>query len=237
MKESLDTPYVPDSSSSSSSSSPDPDHPAHRSQLFKRPPRFKQQRPRDLLDFREDCELKGSEGSSSHGTSSLPFASATRRSAHDTHYQLNNKQRQGALKGNRFGNTYSTRQESADQQPHATTETMLSAPNSASESDAPVRTSATQTPTSPQANHRSELGKANSPKQTGPRSAREASEGTPSMGSSFSDIDGMQDRKMLQVLGLTNADASISQSALEEALLSNMQHGRMSTLSRMSRYL
>lgn len=33
---------------------------------------------------------------------------------------------------------------------------------------------------------------------------------------------------------LTFADASISQSALEEALLSNMQHGRMSTLSRMS---
>jgi hypothetical protein len=36
---------------------------------------------------------------------------------------------------------------------------------------------------------------------------------------------------------LTPADAGISQSALEEALLSNMQHGRMSTLSRMSRYL
>jgi hypothetical protein len=36
---------------------------------------------------------------------------------------------------------------------------------------------------------------------------------------------------------LTFLDAGISQSALEEALLSNMQHGRMSTLSRMSRYL
>jgi len=36
---------------------------------------------------------------------------------------------------------------------------------------------------------------------------------------------------------LTVSDAGISQSALEEALLSNMQHGRMSTLSRMSRFI
>ncbi|KAF3019643.1 Autophagy protein 29 [Penicillium rubens] len=58
-------------------------------------------------------------------------------------------------------------------------------------------------------------------------SGREASDGTPSMGSSFSDLD----------------DASVTQSALEEALLSNMQHGgmasRMSTISHAlrSRYL
>ncbi|PYH68861.1 multidomain presynaptic cytomatrix related protein [Aspergillus vadensis CBS 113365] len=56
---------------------------------------------------------------------------------------------------------------------------------------------------------------------------REASDGTPSMGSSFSDLD----------------DASVTQSALEEALLSNIQHGgmasRMSTISQAirSRYL
>ncbi|KAJ5118955.1 hypothetical protein N7448_010663 [Penicillium atrosanguineum] len=58
-------------------------------------------------------------------------------------------------------------------------------------------------------------------------SGREASDGTPSMGSSFSDLD----------------DASVTQSALEEALASNMQHGgmasRMSTISQAlrSRYL
>ncbi|KAL4897538.1 hypothetical protein BDV59DRAFT_45970 [Aspergillus ambiguus] len=57
-------------------------------------------------------------------------------------------------------------------------------------------------------------------------SGRDASD-TPSMGSSFSDLD----------------DASVTQSALEEALLSNMQHGgmasRMSTISQAirSRYL
>lgn len=55
-----------------------------------------------------------------------------------------------------------------------------------------------------------------------PGSGREGSDGSPSMGSSFSDLD----------------DASVTQSALEEALLSNMQHGgsggvasRMSTIS------
>ncbi|KAE8410585.1 hypothetical protein BDV36DRAFT_302610 [Aspergillus pseudocaelatus] len=58
-------------------------------------------------------------------------------------------------------------------------------------------------------------------------SGRDASDGTPSMGSSYSDLD----------------DASVTQSALEEALLSNMQHGgmasRMSTISQAlrSRYL
>lgn len=64
-----------------------------------------------------------------------------------------------------------------------------------------------------------------SPKQR--RAAKEGSEGTPSMGSSFSDLD----------------DASVTQSALEEALANEMQHGgvasRMSTISQAlrSRYL
>ena len=48
---------------------------------------------------------------------------------------------------------------------------------------------------------------------------KEGSDGSPSMGSSFSDLD----------------DASVTQSALEEALLSNMQHGRDTGMaSRMS---
>lgn len=59
-------------------------------------------------------------------------------------------------------------------------------------------------------------------------SGRDISDGTPSMGSSFSDLDG---------------DTSVTQSMLEEALMSNMQHGgmasRMSTISQAlrSRYL
>ncbi|KAJ5632814.1 hypothetical protein N7490_009153 [Penicillium lividum] len=73
--------------------------------------------------------------------------------------------------------------------------------------------------------------RAGEPSRLSPRkshtSGRETSDGTPSMGSSFSDLD----------------DASVTQSALEEALMSNMQHGgmasRMSTISQAlrSRYL
>lgn len=64
-----------------------------------------------------------------------------------------------------------------------------------------------------------------SPRQR--RLAKEGSEGTPSMGSSFSDLD----------------DASVTQSALEEHLANEMTHGsmasRMSTISQAlrSRYL
>jgi hypothetical protein len=75
-------------------------------------------------------------------------------------------------------------------------------------------------------------------------SGREASDGTPSMGSSFSDLDGTspnpEDNGFLLI---NSSDASVTQSALEEALLSNMQHGgmasRMSTISQAlrSRYL
>ncbi|RAH42374.1 multidomain presynaptic cytomatrix related protein [Aspergillus brunneoviolaceus CBS 621.78] len=66
-----------------------------------------------------------------------------------------------------------------------------------------------------------------SPRRSIASAGRETSDGTPSMGSSFSDLD----------------DASVTQSALEEALMSNMQHGgmasRMSTFSQAlrSRYL
>lgn len=84
---------------------------------------------------------------------------------------------------------------------------------------------------------------------------REGSDGTPSMGSSFSDLDGApfpfpQQMNIICpcVRRFANyyiqpADASLTQSALEEALLSTMQRGgvasRMSTISQAlkSRYL
>ncbi|KAI7973274.1 hypothetical protein EIK77_004551 [Talaromyces pinophilus] len=75
-------------------------------------------------------------------------------------------------------------------------------------------------------------------------SANQSSEETPSMGSSFSDLDGsFPSSVLLKGVLLTVPDASVTQSALEEALLSNMQHGgmasRMSTISQAlrSRYL
>ncbi|CAI7578690.1 unnamed protein product [Penicillium glandicola] len=85
-------------------------------------------------------------------------------------------------------------------------------------------------------------GRQNSHKSTA--SGREASDGTPSMGSSFSDLDGMCPNPEDSGFQLIDrSDASVTQSALEEALLSNMQHGgmasRMSTISQAlrSRYL
>jgi hypothetical protein len=241
MKESTDDPHMPDSSSSSSSSSPDTDHPAHRSQLFKRPPRFKQQRPQDLSDFQEDAGVPGSEGSSSHDTSSLPFASSTRRSAitkhsQDTHYTTDSNQRQEMLPNNRFRNTHSSRQDSGDNQFHAIMgkEPLVIIP--ASERDVPVQLSAPRIPTPAQANYRAELGKPIVLSRRGQdRRKNRVRERLVWAAASATSMVG--EKKTMTSLGLTDIDASISQSALEEALLSNMQHGRMSTLSRMSRYL
>lgn len=50
--------------------------------------------------------------------------------------------------------------------------------------------SAAKSPMSPASDHRAALGRLGSPRRGGPRSRIEGSEGTPSMGSSFSDIDG-----------------------------------------------
>ncbi|KAL4975190.1 hypothetical protein BDW66DRAFT_74580 [Aspergillus desertorum] len=77
-------------------------------------------------------------------------------------------------------------------------------------------------------------------------SGRDISDGTPSMGSSFSDLDGLSIYSGYITFADTVppiGDTSVTQSMLEEALLSNMQHGgmasRMSTISQAlrSRYL
>ncbi|KAF1913589.1 hypothetical protein BDU57DRAFT_589235 [Ampelomyces quisqualis] len=208
-KNSPESPGNPSSTSSSSSSSSDIDHPVHRSQLFKRPPRFKQQPPRGLLTFEEGDGTHGIDDSGSHGGPTLPFASAARQTTNTNRPEHQN------LQPDRSTDAPPTREKSIDQQSRDTTETASSMTTSASESDAPVPNSSAKIPVSPPSNHRAELGRLGGARQKGPRSRKEGSEGTPSMGSSFSDID----------------DAGISQSALEEALLSNMQHGRMSSLS------
>ena len=195
LKDYIDSPDIPSSSSSSSSSSSDTDHPAHRSQLFKRPPRFKQQRQRDLSTFEEGDGGQDIDDSGSHGVPNLPFASTAQRHANtkyaqDTLFRTSSKPEQKAPLAERSRNAPPSRQRSIDQQSQATTETASSMTTSASESDAPVPSSATKNPMSPASNHRAELGRLGSPRQRGPRSRKEGSEGTPSMGSSFSDIDG-----------------------------------------------
>ncbi|KAF2273697.1 uncharacterized protein EI97DRAFT_480252 [Westerdykella ornata] len=200
------------SSSSSSSSESDMDGPAHRSQLFKRPPRFQKQKPRDLLSYDEEPEEGDDHDRSSDA--SLPFAQP---------------QRDVTLRGGGAPADKDAQSQTSDpprpsqndkgKQPATSRPDRLDASSSlaSSASDAPKP----QKPGPLSPKHRAEL-PGLSPRRAGTRAKKEGSEGTPSMGSSFSDLD----------------DASISQSALEEALLSNIHAGRMSTFSQLrSKYL
>ena len=71
-----------------------------------------------------------------------------------------------------------------------------------------------------------------SPSGKGKGTSQEGSDGTPSMGSSFSDLDGKSPRGF-QVVSTANAetDASVTQSALEEALASHMKGAASSRFS------
>jgi hypothetical protein len=194
LKDPVESPEEADASSSSSSSMSDTNHPAHRSQLYKRPPRFKQPRSRDLSTLGEGDGTHDVDHSGSHGTNSLPFASTARshggsRYAQDTLYQTTAKPEQMGLT-DRSRVARPVRQESIDQQSQVTTETASSLASSASASDAPNSESTAKSPMSPASNHRAGLAKLGSPRQRGPRSRKDGSEGTPSMGSSFSDLDG-----------------------------------------------
>lgn len=182
------SPEIPESSSSSSSSLSDADHPVHRSQLFKRPPRFQQKRPRDLATFDEGDGAQEFDESGSHETS-LPFASAARtqpsssKFAQDAQFRGSTKAEQKAVLPHRSRTDPPSRQKSIDVQ-SLTTETA----SSMTSSGGPP--SAAKSPMSPPLGHRAALGRLGSPRSGGPRSRKEGSEGTPSMGSSFSDIDG-----------------------------------------------
>jgi len=182
------SPDIPDSSSSSSSSLSDTDHPAHRSQLFKRPPRFQQKKPRELSTFEEGDGTQEIDDSGSHETS-LPFATVKTRPsnskyAQDSRFRASSSKEQKVLQPARARNAPPVRQTSMDVQSIATTETA----SSMTSSGGPP--SAAKSPMSPASDHRAALGRLGSPRRGGLRSRKEGSEGTPSMGSSFSEIDG-----------------------------------------------
>ncbi|KAF2477303.1 uncharacterized protein BDR25DRAFT_300277 [Lindgomyces ingoldianus] len=226
----LEDPGIIESTSPSSSGSESgSEDPIHRSQLFKRPPRFRAQRPREhLAPVNEPYE--GDEIEPSVNVS-LPFANVTSSRTNTSENAFKD-----VLNPPLFGRLRPTLSSTAQVSSKATglksgqptkgpsasgKEKTSDASSSiaSSTSDAPKSSMTNSGPLSPK--HRMELARL-SPKKRGLKGRREGSEGTPSMGSSFSDID----------------DASMSQSALEEALLSNIQHGRMSTLSQLrSRYL
>ena len=180
-----DSPEIPDSSSSSSSSLSDTDHPAHRSQLFKRPPRFQQKRPRELGTFAEGDGTQEPDESGSQSNTMLPFASIARH-APGTLRQARPEHHTQPV--DRARTTTAIKQNSPQSQ--ATTETVSSMTSSASASDAPSGSqAATRSPVSPGFNHRAAMANLGSPRAHALR-RKEGSDGTPSMGSSFSDIDG-----------------------------------------------
>jgi hypothetical protein len=189
LKESLDSPDSPNSASSSSSSLSDAGHAAHRSQLFKHPPRFKQQRPRELSIFEESGGAQDIEVSDTHEIASLPFASAATRPT-NTKNSYNIPFRGSIRSKEEVQKAPVILDKSVDRQSKPTAETNSSMTTSAAGSDVPVPNSAAEEIMSPSANHRTELARLGSPRRKDTRSGREGSEGTPSMGSSFSDIDG-----------------------------------------------
>ncbi|KAL5113833.1 hypothetical protein ACEQ8H_008295 [Pleosporales sp. CAS-2024a] len=214
------SPSVLESSSSSSSSSSDADHPAHRSQLFKRPPRFRGQRTKNLRTFGEDAESREIDDNNQQGPLSLPFAAPT-RTAMGTE-QTQNIQSRVALVANSKSSKGDAsrdvppRQGSAGWRGQSVKDKSSSVANATPDEGASVSSPTLEASASPQSSDHADADKLTSPRQRRLRRGKEGSEGTPSMGSSFSDID----------------DAGISQSALEEALLSNMQHGRMTNIAR-----
>lgn len=176
-----------------------------RSQAFRRPP-FSKKPPALDAGSDADADEDGEEDSSG---GSLPFAASTKISSDDPAATLRN----------------------SPNSKHVTP--LLTSPSKAKSKPPPpppplVDTSkdksiAPPTRNPPNSNHRSEP---LSPKQRAeleklsPRYRKPGSESSPSIGSSFSDLD----------------DASVTQSALEDALLSNMQYGSigMGVGSRMS---
>ncbi|KAF1966921.1 hypothetical protein BU23DRAFT_306587 [Bimuria novae-zelandiae CBS 107.79] len=215
-----DSPTDPPSSGSSSSlSNSDRDNPATRSQLFKRPPRFKSQPPRELLTHEEEVSERDDFAQSIN--TEHPFANVAQHGQAqdrmgDIMRQPASREQQAIISPmrpiHRVGNV-----ETNAIQPTSAHRKIPSGKEFKNVSTGP----AYPPPHSPISNQRAETTQM-SPGRGGAKISKESSEGAPSMGSSFSDID----------------DTSISQSALEEALLSNIQHGRMSTLSQLrSRYL
>lgn len=167
------------SSSSSSSSESDLEGPLHRSQLFKRPPRFEKKRPERLLSYDEETE-DGDEGERI-GNTSLPFAQAGAPLPSTTRGSSSKVPQDQPATPSRAG--FEKRKEK-DQAGDVSS----SLASSASASDAPMKSPG---PLSPR--HRADLAKLNSPRRSGTgtaKSRKDGSEGTPSMGSSFSDIDG-----------------------------------------------
>lgn len=183
------SPADPASSSSSSSlSNSGGDNLTTRSQLFKRPPRFRAQPPRNLATYDEDVDDPNDQ--SQNVSAEFPFArpkGGTRRTDTTTVAERNGAaSREPQEKGSsvRRNSRLTNNDQNATQQAPGP-ETSSSITSSVSDATNPD----TRAHEPPSGNHRAVMAQL-SPRRKGPRSRKEGSEGTPSMGSSFSDIDG-----------------------------------------------
>ncbi|PGH13278.1 hypothetical protein AJ80_06388 [Polytolypa hystricis UAMH7299] len=201
-------------SSSSSDSDDDDDDPRRRVPPFKRFGRFSIYKPGLNTEDEEDDD----------SPAFLPLGDSDKArsqgSVRDTHATLRQEpERPGPSRFRTVEHVSSLKQVSAPEASDTSSSSSGLATGSAP--NEPARVARQPGPLSPR--RAAELARL-SPRR---RATREGSDGTPSMGSSFSDLD----------------DTSLTQSALEEALLSNMQHGgvasRMSSISQAlrSRYL
>ncbi|KAJ4384017.1 hypothetical protein N0V86_000861 [Didymella sp. IMI 355093] len=146
---------------------------AHRSQLFKRPPRFQQKRPRELAPFAEGDGTQEGDEAESQGNTMLPFASAARPSSGTARQGI--PEHNPRLAGRQRGST-AAKQSSPHSQ--VTTETASSMTSSASASDAPSGPqAAAKSPVSPNFNHRAAMANLGSPRAQ----ALRRKEGTPAL--------------------------------------------------------
>ena len=146
----------------------------------------------------------------SSGGGYLPFAATSRSTKDDPAATLRSSpRRQTAVPQ---PNSMSSKGKIKEQPPASSTSSASSMqqPQQPSSNDSATETTNRHGPISPR--RRAGLEKLS------PRHRKSGSEGSPSMGSSFSDLD----------------DVSVTQSALEDALMSNMQHGSIGMGSRMS---
>ncbi|KLJ13780.1 hypothetical protein EMPG_11279 [Blastomyces silverae] len=209
----LDQDISPASSSSSASSDSEEEETTRRGPPFKRFGRFSVHRGSNSIDEDE-------EDSPAFLPLSAHNRSSTQQMGHGTSATL--RQEPEAASHPHAASTEATAPLTRISAPESSASSGSSGP--ASGTAAHERTQPSRHPTALSPRRAAELAR------LGPRrraAGREGSDGTPSMGSSFSDLD----------------DASLTQSALEEALLSTMQRGgvasRMSTISQAlkSRYL
>jgi hypothetical protein len=184
------SPTGPASSSSSSSlSNSGRDNLITRSQLFKRPPRFQRaQPPKELLTYDEHAE--DPDDHSQDASTEYPFARPREQGgATDA---ISERARNSPAPTGRQEKIISMRRDNG----LINTDRNAAPPASARETSSSMASPVSET-TNPDvrgpdpaiSNHRAVMAQL-SPRRTGTRSRKEGSEGTPSMGSSFSDIDG-----------------------------------------------